>query len=223
MKTLARVGVLEQVSAVKIGQPVSVGREVRWYPVQNHADAVLVQIVHQVHEVLRRAVAGGGRKISRGLVSPRTVERMLHDGQQFHVGKIHLAYIFRQARSGLAVGQGPIALFRNPHPGTKVYFIDGNRSLQGTLPGAGFHPRLVGPLVVEIPHHRRGAWRLLVQHAKGIGFVADVSLVVGNDVILVQRALADSRQKSFPDAGIVPGLQGMRLSVPAVEISDDGN
>jgi len=70
MKALARIGVLEQMCAVKVSQPVRVGREVRRHPVQNHADPLLVQIVHQVHEILGCAVARSGGKISRGLVAP---------------------------------------------------------------------------------------------------------------------------------------------------------
>ncbi len=69
MKTFARVGVFKQVRAVEVGQPVRVSREVRWHPVQNHPDALLVQIVH-IHEILRRTIARGGSKISCGLVSP---------------------------------------------------------------------------------------------------------------------------------------------------------
>ena len=56
-----------------------------------------------------------------------------------------------------------------------------------------------------------------MKHAKRIGFLAHVSLIVGNDVVLVQRAFADSGHKSFPDAGTPARLQRMRLRVPAIE------
>ena len=50
MKALARVGVLVEVRAVEKGQAVLVGREVRRHPIENHADAVLVQVVDEVHQ-----------------------------------------------------------------------------------------------------------------------------------------------------------------------------
>ena len=64
-----------------------IGREMRGHPIENHADAMLMQVVHQIHEILRRAVARGGREIAGGLISPRSVKRMLHDGQEFDVGE----------------------------------------------------------------------------------------------------------------------------------------
>ena len=57
-----------------------------------------------------------------------------------------------------------------------------------------------------------------MKNSKRIGLVADVSLVVRNDVILVQRAFADSGNKSFPDAGTPARLQRMGLRIPAVEV-----
>src|SRR5208337_5167088 len=69
VKSLARVGVLEQVRAVEESQAVGVGREVRWNPVENDANVVLVEAIDQVHEILRRAVARGGGEVAGGLVS----------------------------------------------------------------------------------------------------------------------------------------------------------
>ena len=65
----------------------------------------------QVHEVLRRANRAGGRKIACGLVAPRAVERMLHDGHQFHVREAHLLHIVGQPRSHLPVGERAVAFF----------------------------------------------------------------------------------------------------------------
>ena len=70
MDALPRVGVLEEVGAVEEAQAVLVVREVRRDPVQDHADAVLMEVVDQEHEVLRGPVPGGGGEIARGLVAP---------------------------------------------------------------------------------------------------------------------------------------------------------
>jgi len=80
MKALSGVGMFEQVCTVEVGQTVSIGREVRRHPIQDHADAVLMQVVHQKHEILWRAVAGGRGKVAGGLVSPGAIKRVLHDG-----------------------------------------------------------------------------------------------------------------------------------------------
>jgi hypothetical protein len=39
MKALARIGMLVQMGAVEIGQAMRIGRKVRGYPVEDHADA----------------------------------------------------------------------------------------------------------------------------------------------------------------------------------------
>ena len=122
---------LEQVRAVEVGEAVAVGREVRRHPIENHADALLVQVVHQVHEILRRAVASGGGKIAGRLVSPRAVEGMLHDRQQFDVGEAQLVHVFRQARRHLAIGQGTVVLFRHAHPRAEVHFVDRHAARAG--------------------------------------------------------------------------------------------
>ena len=130
-----------------------VGREVRRHPIQDDANPLLVEVVHQVHEILRRAVARSRREISRGLVAPRTVKRMLHDRHQFHVGEVHLLDVVCQAQRGFTIGQRTIAFLRNPHPGTEVNFVNRNRRLQRISLGARFHPLLDQP--IRIPDPRR--------------------------------------------------------------------
>src|SRR5678815_3956977 len=103
MKPLSRICMLKQMGAVEIGESVRIRREVRRYPVENDSDSLLVQKVHQVHEVLRRTVARGWSKISRRLISPGSKEGMFHDGKQLDMGKSEMLHIFRQPRRDLAV------------------------------------------------------------------------------------------------------------------------
>ena len=100
--------------AIEIGKPVSVRGEVRRDPVKNDRDAVLVEIVHQVHEILRRAVTRSWGEVAGRLVSPGAIERMFHDGQEFDVREAQLSYVFGQARSSFAIGERAIVLFGNP-------------------------------------------------------------------------------------------------------------
>ncbi len=193
MESLARVGVLVEVRAVEVGESVGVGREVRRNPVEDHADAVLVQVVDQVHEILRRAVARSGREIAGGLVSPGAVERMLHHGQELDVGEAQLADVVGQAGRGFAVGQRAVVLFGDAHPRAEMDFVDCLRCAQGVAGGALLHPVVVVPLVVEIPDDRGGARRFLVQQAERVGFVDAVSVAVRFDVEFVERALGSRR------------------------------
>ena len=69
---LPRVGMLEKVRAVKIAKAVLVGGKMRWHPVENNADAELVQAVDEVHKFLRIAVAAGRGKIAKTSDIPMT-------------------------------------------------------------------------------------------------------------------------------------------------------
>src|SRR5215472_13213994 len=83
--SLSRIGMFIQVSAVKETEASFVFREMRWDPIQDHSDSALVEVVDEVHEVVGRSEPAGGREVAGRLVSPRTIERMLHDRKQFHV------------------------------------------------------------------------------------------------------------------------------------------
>ena len=112
----------------------------RGHPVEDHADAVLVQVVDQIHEVLRRAVARGRREIAGRLISPGTEERMLHHRKEFDVGEAHLADVLGEARRGFAVGERTIVLFGHAHPGAKMDLVDGLGRAQGIALRALLHP-----------------------------------------------------------------------------------
>ena len=80
-------------------------REVRGHPVEDHADAALVQVLDQEHEVLRRAVAAGGREVAGGLVAPGAVEGVLHHRHELDVGEAHPLAVLGEHRGDLAVAQ----------------------------------------------------------------------------------------------------------------------
>ena len=116
METLPRVGVLEQMRAIEIGQAVSVRGEVGRHPIQNHSDSVLMQVVHEEHEVLWGSEARRGREISGGLVAPGTIKRMLHHRQEFHMGEPHALQVLGQLGRGLTIAQGAIVIVQGAHP-----------------------------------------------------------------------------------------------------------
>src|ERR1700674_4504625 len=110
---------LEQVGAVEEGEAVTVGREVRWDPVENDGDVVLVQIVDEVHEILRSAITRRGSEVTRGLISPGAIERMFHDGEQFDVRESELIHMVGQTGRDLAISERTVLLFGDAHPGAE--------------------------------------------------------------------------------------------------------
>ncbi len=116
--------------AVEVAEPVFVRGEVSWDPVQDHADAVLVEYVDQVHEVLRGAVAAGRSEEAGDLIAPGAKERVLHHRHEFNMGEAHFLHVSRQLRCQLTVRQRPMSFFRHAHPRTGMDFVNGQRRRQ---------------------------------------------------------------------------------------------
>ena len=211
---------LVQVRAVEISESVRVGRKVRRHPVEDHADAVLVQDVDQLHEVLRRAVAGGRREIAGRLVAPRAVERMLGDRHQLDVGESLIARVLGERQRDVAISRQLCGV--PPSPRSKMHLVDRNRRIERVVRFAVPHPRRVLPRVVERPGTRRGRrWDFRVQR-EGIGLVYLVRAVGRNDAVLVGITALHAGDLALPDAGAV-GARRKRICgrVPAVECADD--
>ena len=222
MESLARVGVLVEVRAVEVREPVLVGREVRGDPVEDHADAAAVQVLDEVHEVLWRAVAGTRGEVAGDLVAPGAVEGVLHDRQQLDVREAELARVVGQLRRQLAVAEVAIALLRNAPPGAEMHLVDRPGGAERVGAGAVPHPLLVVPLEAQVPHDRGGARRHLGAECVRIALVDPVAPVAGGDVVLVERAGTHALHQAFPDPrGIPARRERRRAPIPAVEVADD--
>ena len=88
MLAQAGVFVLVEVRAVEVAEPVDVAGKVGGDPVEDHADAVPVQRVDEVGEVVGRAEPRRGREVADRLIAPLAVERMLADRHQLDVGEV---------------------------------------------------------------------------------------------------------------------------------------
>ena len=218
VEALLRVGMIEQVRAVEVRQAVAVVGEVRRHPVQDDADAALVQHVHEVHEVLRRAEAAGRREVAQRLVAPRSRERMLGDRHQLDVREAHPLAVVGQGDGGLAVGQGPVELLGHGAPGAEMHFVDGDRRREVVALPAIAHPGLVAPLVAEIVDVGAEARRDLVVHAERVGPVGRIAPVA--DVVLVARPRPDAWDEQLPHARVALRMQAVRSLVPAVEVAE---
>ncbi len=102
VRAFARVCVLVKRGAVEPGQRPVVAREMRRHPVNDHADAGLVQGVDQELEIVGRAVAARRRVEAGDLVTPRRIKRVFRHRHELHVREAHLLDVFdqrlRQAR-----------------------------------------------------------------------------------------------------------------------------
>ena len=133
---------------VKMPQAVGILAEMSRHPVQDHADFVFVQRVHQVHEIFRASVTAGSSEIPCGLVAPGTVVRIFAQGHQFHMSIAHLFYILRQRFRNVPVGHH--LTFRVPFPGTQMDLVDEHGIMIGVVILPAFLPAGIMPLVMQV-------------------------------------------------------------------------
>ena len=207
-----RVGMLVQRRAVEAGHRPLVPGEVGGHPVDDDADAGLVQPVHQVAELVRRAEPGRRCVVRRHLVAPGPAERVLGDRQELDVREPELGDVGGELVGQLGVGQ-PGA------PRAQVHLVHAHRLAQRVMPGACGHPLLVSPLVPGLAHHGRGGGRPLGQRGHGVGLVAPAA-VRPADVVLVPRARHHPGHEQLPDAGAAQRAHRVRAPVPVVEVAD---
>ena len=110
MLALTRIFMFEQSRAVEASQPVAVFGEVGRHPVQDHADAVAMAVVDKVHEVFRRPVTAGDRKVADRLIAPTAGKGMFADRHQFQVGVSHLLAVVDQLACQFAIVQPAVLM-----------------------------------------------------------------------------------------------------------------
>jgi len=208
---LAGVRVLVEGGAVEAAECPLVLGEVPGNPVKDHADAGLVQAVHEVAELVRAAEPGHGGEVVRDLVTPRGLERVLRDRHELHVGETLpgdvLDQFVRQFEVGLAAT-----------PRAEVHLVDRHgRGVRG-VGGPRGQPLVVGPGVLALVDDR-GVRRRPLGEARHRVHLLVPDPVGTEDVVLVHGALADAldEQRPHPGAGnqvhVVPG--------PPVEVPVD--
>ena len=172
MFALPSVGVFVQRRAVKLRQAVFVLGEVGRDPIDQHADAVLVKVIDEVHEVVGFAVAAGRGEVTDRLVTPRSGERMLGHRHQFDVREVHPVAVLDQLMRQVAVVQptvGPVAAFP-PRP--EVNLVDVHRRVHRVALGPGGQPVAIVPGVRrKVGDDRRGPRRQFGGEPDRIGLV----------------------------------------------------
>src|ERR1019366_9011498 len=88
--TLARVQMLVKSGSVKTPQCEFVFGEMGRNPVQDYPDPLLMEGIHEILEVVRRAETSGWCEVGGNLVTPGAAKGMFHDGHELHMGKSQL-------------------------------------------------------------------------------------------------------------------------------------
>src|ERR1700675_557249 len=96
MSAAARVSMLVEVRAVEQCQAVRVARKMRGRPIENHSDGGTVAAVDTEHEIGGLAEAAGYGVIAERLISPRSIERMLHQRHELDMRVAHALHIGNQ-------------------------------------------------------------------------------------------------------------------------------
>ena len=129
MLAQARVVVLIEMRAVKIGQPVAILRKVRRHPVDDHANPLLMTLVHEVFEIVRRAESRRRGIVADRLIAPGSIERVFADRQHFDMREAHLFDVGDQGFRQLAIGQHPVVFIRRAAPGAQMHLVNAYRGI----------------------------------------------------------------------------------------------
>src|SRR5689334_8575423 len=127
MLALARIEMLVQRRAVEASQSPRDFRKVRRHPIHDHADAVAMQVVDEVTQVVRLAVTRGRRIVITDLITPRWSIRMFLEWQKLDVREAHLLHVSRERLGHFAISERPVLFLDLSPPRTEVHFVDRER------------------------------------------------------------------------------------------------
>ena len=216
--SLPGVSILVGGGAVKVIEAELIPGEVGGDPVHDDADASLVHLVHEIHQVVGGTEAAGGGKVAGTLVTPGGIQGMFGDREELHMGEAQLLHIGDQIG-----GQIPVAEelpFPRAAPGAQVTFIDVHRAAVGGVFGPIVQPGPVPPLVTgEVVKLGGGAWASLCVEGKGVS-LAGQAAILGMYCIFIRVILLKAGDEPLPDAALNRG-QRVGVGVPVVEITKD--
>ena len=165
-----RVGVFVQRGAVEFREAMRVLRKVRRHPVEDHADAGLVALVDEGHELLRRAVARGRRVVTHHLVAPRAVEWMFGHAHELDVRVAHVDDVGNEPLGRVRPREERRLAIPGVLPAREVHFVDVDRRAPPVPVRAIAQPVGVVPFVaIERSDDGRGLRALLHEEAERIG------------------------------------------------------
>ena len=180
------VGMLVATGAVKAAQADFVPGEMRGHPIQNDANAHLVQPVNERHQFLGLPITGSGRIVPCNLISPGAVKGMLHYRQQFHMGIPHVRQVRDQLIGNFRVGKQRFVLV--PPPGPQMHLIDIHGAMVRVPLGPLGHPGLILPGIAgKIAEHGGGIRPQLHAETIGIGLLMPGAVLSLNCIFIHQQ------------------------------------
>src|SRR5437870_5369220 len=102
---------LVEMRSVEVSKRTFIGRKMRRYPIENHGNTTLMQIIDEVHQILRCAIPAGRGEVTGRLISPRAIERMLGKRQKLDVRERGFLEIVGEWFRNLAVTHRSIVVF----------------------------------------------------------------------------------------------------------------
>ena len=94
-----------QMGAVEITEPGFVFGEMGWDPIDYHSDLTSMKAIHQVHEIRGSPKPAGGGVVANYFIPPRTIERVLHDGEKLDMCIARLMDVIGELHGHFPVGE----------------------------------------------------------------------------------------------------------------------
>ena len=204
--------------AVEHGQAVGVLGEMRRNPVQDHADARLVQPVHQIQEIVPAAIARGRRIVTGHLVAPGAVKGILRDPHQLHMSVAHLQDVIREQVRQFPVGVEVAVRFA--HKAARMHLQNGDRRRERLKVLSGTDPCPVTPLIGPEPRYNGSRLRAVLRlECERVRLVERLALLCDN-MKLVTLSRGGPGDKAFVDVPGSTGLHGVGAGIPVVKAAD---
>ena len=112
--------------AVKLAKPVRVFGKVRGNPIDYYAYPRFVAL-YKIFKIVGRAVARSNGVITRYLIAPRAVKRVLRDRHKLNMGIAHIFYILCKLPCKVAVCKKVAVVIPAPRAEMKLVNIHGRR------------------------------------------------------------------------------------------------
>ena len=224
MLSLSRIRIFKCRRTVKISQSMGILWKMRRYPVQDHTDAIPVQIINHIGKILRCPVTGSRRIISGYLIPPGSVKRMLCNPHQFYMSVSHLFHIICDRMCELAICIKSF-LFgtRITHPGAHMYLIDRQRILLLIPLFPLLQPLLVRPLQIRNIGHSgsrtRTPLRIICKRIRLKNPFSCLCL----DTEFIQIPFLRSRHKTSVDPKRLLTMHLIRPKIPCVKFTYNGH
>ena len=217
---LTRIAVFEARGAVEAGEREVVLGEMPRDEIDDHPEPGLVALVDEPLEVVGRAMAAVRRVLAGDLVAPRTLERVLGQGQQLDVGEAELTGVADQVL-GQDTVVGPSILAAAALPRAEVDLVHRHRLGHQIAAGALDDPRLVVPDIGILRRDdARGRGRDFGLPSERIGFHPQLA-GSGANLVLVEHPRTDPGNEQLPDTVGLTRAHRLGRAVEAIPVTNN--